>query len=154
MKKAFFEIQTPSSVIIELCKQGHYKSLKNTFFCKDFLVTMMSKSEQPLISKIFIKNYTLIILTKNSSAYAELNHPNVKENIFFRLKLYAKEFPQSPFSSVSELKILSENYFKKEVFETKSLNLNESEEKSDFIELSDAKFKNLALKKISKICQA
>lgn len=110
---------------------------------------MMSKAQQLLISKILVKNYTLIILTKNSSAYAELNHKNVKEDIKFRLKMYAEKVPQSPFAGVNEVKILSEGYFDKTPLKKENLNLSvnldggeDLDADSEFIELSDGEFKN------------
>ncbi|TQR31925.1 hypothetical protein DMB92_05975 [Campylobacter sp. MIT 99-7217] len=131
-----FQINTASSAIAQLMQKKHFTPLKNQIFYKDFLHVMMSASHQRLISKIFIHNYTLMILTKSSSGAQELNHDDVKFNLKFLIKLYAQKNPLSPFSSVKEIKIFMDRNF------SKTLSVKNNPQKNTFLELSNGTFKN------------
>ncbi|WP_049984574.1 hypothetical protein [Campylobacter peloridis] len=88
-----------------------------------------------MISRLFIKNNTLIILVKHHVAYLELNHDNTKKTIKNLIKNYTLAKPSSNFTQVENIKILTEKNITKN-FETKIT------KKQSFLELSNGKFTN------------
>lgn len=142
--------QTPA-IIAELMGTHHYKPLKKIFFAQDFL-RLMNPAHQALISKIFIKNDSLMILVKHPAAYQELNHDDTKKSIKILIKIYAKANPLSEFECVKSVKILTDRDF------MPALKSGEKKQKF-FLELSKGKFKNpfsneILFEKFEKIRQA
>ncbi|XMD57317.1 hypothetical protein CLC19222_00501 [Campylobacter lari subsp. concheus] len=88
-----------------------------------------------MITKLFIKNNTLIILVKHHIAYMELNHDNTKKMIKSLIKNYTLARPMSNFAKVENIKILSDQNFisKNKIF---------NEHKKAHLELSNGNFKN------------
>lgn len=129
------KLKTTPAIIAELIRAHHYQPLKKMFFTRDFL-HLMNKAHQPLISKILIKNDTLMILVKHSSAYQELNHDDTKKSIKVLIKMYAKANPLSEFDKIKTLKIFTDRYF------TPPLKKVQKKQKNSFLELSCAKFRN------------
>ncbi|KAA6224983.1 hypothetical protein FMM58_05435 [Campylobacter sp. LR291e] len=89
-----------------------------------------------LISRIFIKNNILHILTKSNVARQEFNHDSTKNEIKFRIKKYANMYKDSPFKYIKDIKILSIKFNDKTKIAYKPL------PKAPYIELSLAKFEN------------
>lgn len=128
------KLKPAASVIAELAMY-HCKPLQKMFYARDFLA-LMNKAHQRLISKIFIKNDSLMILVKHSSAYQELNHDDTKKSIKVLIKIYAKANPLSEFDKIKTLKIFTDRHFAPSVKKSKKI------KKNSFLELSQAKFKN------------
>ncbi|CAM4124727.1 hypothetical protein [Campylobacter armoricus] len=127
------KIKTSNHIINELSNFSHYKPLKALFYYKEFL-SYFPKNHQQMISKLFIKNDTLIILAKHHIGYIELNHDNTKKMIKSLIKTYVLAKPMSNFIKVKNIRILSDrNYI---------IQKNVSKKNKNFIELSEAKFKN------------
>lgn len=126
--------KTPE-IVAELMKTHHYQPLKQMFFARDF-VALMSKAHQNLISKVLIKNDTLMILVKHPAAYQELNHDDTKKSIKVLIKIYAKANPLSEFERIKTLKIFTDRHFAPPVKKT------QKKQKNSFLELSKGEFKN------------
>lgn len=129
------KLKTMPAVTAELMKTHHYQPLKQMFFARDF-VALMSKAHQKLISKVFIKNDTLMILVKHPAAYQELNHDDTKKSIKLLIKIYAKANPLSEFERIKTLKILTDRHFAPPVKKA------QKKQKNSFLELSKGKFRN------------
>lgn len=129
------KLKAAPALIAELMGTYHYQPLKKMFFTRDFL-HLMNKAHQPLISKILIKNDTLMILVKHSSAYQELNHDDTKKSIKVLIKMYAKANPLSEFDKIKTLKVFTDRHFIPPLQKVKK------KQKNSFLELSQAKFKN------------
>ncbi|QOR01671.1 hypothetical protein [Campylobacter sp. 2014D-0216] len=104
------KIKTSHYIINELADFKHYKPLRALFQYKEFL-NLLSYNHQQMISKLFIKNDTLIILVKHHIAYMELNHDNTKKMIKNLIKNYTLAKPMSNFAKVKNIKILSDKNF-------------------------------------------
>ncbi|EAK0823718.1 hypothetical protein A9458_07220 [Campylobacter lari] len=96
---------------------------------------MFNHNHQQMITKLFIKNNTLIILVKHHIAYMELNHDNTKKMIKSLIKNYTLAKPMSNFAKVENIKILSDKNFisKNSIF---------ADHKKTHLELSNGNFKN------------
>ncbi|WP_257404527.1 hypothetical protein [Campylobacter lari] len=128
------KIKTSHYIINELADFKHYKPLKIFFQYKEFL-NLFNCNHQQMITKLFIKNNTLIILVKHHIAYMELNHDNTKKMIKSLIKNYTLARPMSNFAKVENIKILSDQNFisKNKIF---------NEHKKAHLELSNGNFKN------------
>ncbi|AJC93902.1 hypothetical protein [Campylobacter volucris] len=126
------KIKTSCYIINKLTK--HYKPLNALFQYKEFL-SLLSANHRQMISKIFVKNNTLIILAKHHVAYMELNHDDTKKTIKNLIKHYTFAKAQSIFANINNIKILSDRNF----IHQNQTNINP---KKHFIELSNAKFSN------------
>ncbi|MCV3419032.1 hypothetical protein L8V92_07110 [Campylobacter lari] len=128
------KIKTSNYIINELADFKHYKPLKIFFQYKEFL-NLFNYNHQQMITKLFIKNNTLIILVKHHIAYMELNHDNTKKMIKSLIKNYTLARPMSNFAKVENIKILSDQNFisKNKIF---------NEHKKAHLELSNGNFKN------------
>lgn len=122
------------AVIAELMNTHHYQPLKKTLFAREFLA-LMNKAHQSLISKVFIKNDTLMILVKHPAAYQELNHDDTKKSIKVLIKIFAKTNPLSEFERIKTLKIFTDRHFVPPPKKRKKTQKN-------FLELSKGEFKN------------
>lgn len=127
-------MKTSSHIINKLANFKHYKPLKTSLEYKDFL-NLFSYNHKKMISRLFIKNNTLIILVKHHVAYLELNHDNTKKTIKNLIKNYTLAKPSSNFTQVENIKILTEKNITNN-FETKIT------KKQSFLELSNGKFTN------------
>ncbi|AJC86013.1 hypothetical protein [Campylobacter sp. RM16704] len=126
------KIKTSNDIINKLTND-HYKPLKTFFYYKEFL-SYFSQNHQKMISKLFIKNDTLIILAKHHIGYIELNHDNTKKMIKSLIKSYVLAKPMSNFIKVKNIKILSDR--------NHIIQKNISNKNQNFLELSEANFKN------------
>ncbi|OCX43505.1 hypothetical protein A7X81_00465 [Campylobacter ornithocola] len=128
------KIKTSYYIINELADFKHYKPLKIFFHYKEFL-KLFNHNHQQMITKLFIKNNTLIILVKHHIAYMELNHDNTKKMIKSLIKNYTLANPMSNFAKVENIKILSDKNFimKNSIFTV---------HKKNYLELSNGDFKN------------
>ncbi|AJD01395.1 Uncharacterised protein [Campylobacter lari] len=115
-------------------KYKHYRPLKALLQYKEFL-NLFNHNHRQMITKLFIKNDTLIILVKHHIAYMELNHDNTKKIIKSLIKNYTLAKPMSNFAKVKNIKILSDKNFI-------SNNSIFVEHKKTHLELSNGNFKN------------
>ncbi|EGK8023075.1 hypothetical protein A0Y64_003825 [Campylobacter lari] len=131
------DIKTSRDVIdifVNSEKYKHYRPLKALLQYKEFL-NLFNHNHQQMITKLFIKNNTLIILVKHHIAYMELNHDNTKKTIKSLIKNYTLAKPMSNFAKVENIKILSDKNFisKNSIF---------ADHKKTHLELSNGNFKN------------
>lgn len=128
------KIKSVDTVINDMISLHHYKPLKNFILYKEFL-KLMNLKHQRLISKIFIHNNILNIVTFHSVGYQDLNNDDTKNNIKILIKIFTKKFLNTPFDKVDTIKIFSQRYKEKK-------NFIQKERKTSYIELSKARFKN------------
>ncbi|EAJ6151321.1 TPA: hypothetical protein ACRZSW_001360 [Campylobacter lari subsp. concheus] len=131
------KIKTSHDVINALAnseKYKHYRPLKVLLQYKEFL-NLLNLNHQQMITKLFIKNNTLVILVKHHIAYMELNHDNTKKMIKSLIKNYTLAKPMSNFAKVENIKILNDKNFtsKNSIF---------IEHKNTHLELSNGDFRN------------
>lgn len=122
-----------NTAISMLSKKHGFYPLEKLFYARDFL-SFLSKSQQNLISKLFVKNESLYILTKSNAGLQELKHDDTKKNIKILIKLYAKNTPKSKFDCIKELKIFTDKYLKPPT--------KKQGQKNNFIELAQGNFHN------------
>ncbi|MBK1992125.1 hypothetical protein JG676_05870 [Campylobacter sp. 2018MI35] len=128
------KIKSVNVIINDMISLHHYKPLKNFILYKEFL-KLMDLKHQHLISKIFIHNNILNIVTFHSVGYQDLNNDDTKNNIKVLIKIFTKRFLNTPFDKVNTIKIFSQRYREKQ-------NFIQDEKKTSYVELSKAQFKN------------